>query len=67
MYSKMCQMMMANMLHERYHKSTGIAFSSIYPGCKHLPPLTLVSSYNSHTNILTMYYYMVLLYICRYC
>ena len=25
-------MMTSNMLHERFHRSTGIAFSSIYPG-----------------------------------
>ena len=31
--SKLCLMMTSNMLHERYHKQTGISFSSIYPGC----------------------------------
>lgn len=31
--SKMCLMMLTNILHEKYHKTTGIAFSSIYPGC----------------------------------
>jgi protochlorophyllide reductase len=31
--SKQCNMMTINELHERYHKSTGISFTSIYPGC----------------------------------
>ena len=31
--SKLAIMMLGNILHEKYHKSTGIAFSSIYPGC----------------------------------
>jgi protochlorophyllide reductase len=31
--SKMCNMMTANELHKRYHKSTGITFSTMYPGC----------------------------------
>ena len=31
--SKLCLMMLANILHQKYHKSTGIACSSIYPGC----------------------------------
>lgn len=31
--SKICNMMTVNELHNRYHKSTGITFSSIYPGC----------------------------------
>jgi protochlorophyllide reductase len=31
--SKLCLMMIANEMHDRYHKSTGIAFNSIYPGC----------------------------------
>lgn len=31
--SKICNMMTVNELHERYHKSTGITFSSMYPGC----------------------------------
>jgi len=31
--SKICNMMTVNELHKRYHKSTGITFSSIYPGC----------------------------------
>lgn len=26
-------MMTVNLLHEKYHKSTGIVFSSMYPGC----------------------------------
>ncbi|KAL1508647.1 hypothetical protein AB1Y20_004743 [Prymnesium parvum] len=37
--SKLCLMMTSNMLHERYHKQTGIAFSSIYPGCIAESPL----------------------------
>jgi hypothetical protein len=32
-------MMTSNMLHDRYHKQTGIAFSSIYPGCIAESPL----------------------------
>eukprot|EP01038_Epipyxis_sp_PR26KG_P011031 gene11031-14812_t len=31
--SKLCNMMTINELHERYHESTGIVFSSMYPGC----------------------------------
>lgn len=31
--SKICNMMTVNELHERYHQSTGITFSSMYPGC----------------------------------
>ena len=31
--SKVCNMMTVNELHKRYHKSTGIVFSSMYPGC----------------------------------
>lgn len=31
--SKICNMMTVNELHGRYHKSTGIVFSSMYPGC----------------------------------
>lgn len=31
--SKICNMMTINELHKRYHKSTGITFSSLYPGC----------------------------------
>jgi len=37
--SKLCLMMMANFLHTKYHKTTGIAFSSIYPGCIAESPL----------------------------
>ena len=31
--SKICNMMTVNELHKRYHESTGITFSSMYPGC----------------------------------
>lgn len=31
--SKMCNMMTVTELHNRYHKSTGVTFSSMYPGC----------------------------------
>jgi len=31
--SKICNMMTITELHKRYHKSTGIVFSSMYPGC----------------------------------
>lgn len=31
--SKVCNMMTVNELHKRYHKSTKITFSSMYPGC----------------------------------
>ena len=31
--SKVCNMMTINELHKRYHKSTGITFSTMYPGC----------------------------------
>ena len=31
--SKVCNMMTINELHRRYHKSTGITFSTMYPGC----------------------------------
>jgi protochlorophyllide reductase len=31
--SKICNMMTVNELHKRYHKSTGITFASLYPGC----------------------------------
>lgn len=31
--SKICNMMTVNELHKRYHKSTGVTFSSLYPGC----------------------------------
>mmetsp|Transcript_12996 Transcript_12996/g.18934 ORF Transcript_12996/g.18934 Transcript_12996/m.18934 type:complete len:561 (-) Transcript_12996:484-2166(-) len=37
--SKLCLMMMSNVLHTKYHKLTGIAFSSIYPGCIAESPL----------------------------
>ncbi|KAJ1459020.1 hypothetical protein M885DRAFT_512177 [Pelagophyceae sp. CCMP2097] len=37
--SKLCLMMLANMLHDKYHKQTGVAFSSIYPGCIAESPL----------------------------
>jgi len=37
--SKLCLMMLANFLHSKYHKSTGIAFSSMYPGCIAESPL----------------------------
>lgn len=37
--SKLCLMMLANMLHDRYHRQTGISFSSIYPGCIAESPL----------------------------
>jgi len=29
----MCNMMTVNEMHRRYHDSTGITFSSLYPGC----------------------------------
>ena len=31
--SKICNMMTINELHERYHKTTGITFNTMYPGC----------------------------------
>jgi protochlorophyllide reductase len=31
--SKVCNMMTVSELHRRYHESTGIIFSSMYPGC----------------------------------
>jgi len=37
--SKLAIMMMANLLHEKLHKITGISFSSIYPGCIAESPL----------------------------
>jgi len=37
--SKLCLMMLANFLHTKYHKATGIAFSSMYPGCIAESPL----------------------------
>lgn len=38
-HSKMCIMMTANLLHQKYHRGTGITFSSIYPGCIAESPL----------------------------
>ena len=37
--SKLCLMMTANILHDRYHRQTGVSFSSIYPGCIAETPL----------------------------
>ncbi len=37
--SKLCLMMLSNILHSKYNKQTGIAFSSIYPGCIAESPL----------------------------
>ncbi|CAK9050676.1 Protochlorophyllide reductase A [Durusdinium trenchii] len=37
--TKLALMMTSNMLHERFHRSTGISFSSIYPGCIAETPL----------------------------
>lgn len=37
--TKLALMMTSNMLHERYHRSTDVAFSSIYPGCIAESPL----------------------------
>jgi len=37
--TKLSLMMTSNMLHERFHRSTGISFSSIYPGCIAESPL----------------------------
>ena len=37
--TKLCLMMLSNLLHARYHRQTGIAFSSIYPGCIAESPL----------------------------
>jgi len=37
--SKLCLMMLANTLYDMYAKQTGIAFSSIYPGCMAESPL----------------------------
>lgn len=37
--SKLCLMMTSNFLHSKYHRNTGIAFSSIYPGCIAETPL----------------------------
>jgi len=37
--SKLCLMMLSNLLHAKYHKQTGVTFSSIYPGCIAESPL----------------------------
>lgn len=37
--SKLCLMMMANFLHFKYHKLTGVTFCSMYPGCIAESPL----------------------------
>lgn len=37
--SKLAIMMLTNELHDRYHRATGISFSSIYPGCIAASPL----------------------------
>jgi hypothetical protein len=37
--SKLALMMLSNILHDKYHRQTGIAFSSIYPGCIAESPL----------------------------
>ena len=37
--SKLCLMMLANTLHAKYNKITGVTFSSIYPGCIAESPL----------------------------
>lgn len=37
--SKLCLMMLANFLHTKYHKLTGITFTSMYPGCIAESPL----------------------------
>jgi len=37
--SKLCLMMMSNVLHAKYHKLSGVSFSSIYPGCIAESPL----------------------------
>jgi protochlorophyllide reductase len=37
--SKLCLMMMSNVLHAKYNKLSGISFSSIYPGCIAESPL----------------------------
>lgn len=37
--SKLAVMMMANLLHDKYNRGTGISFSSIYPGCIAESPL----------------------------
>ena len=47
--SKLAIMMFANMLHEKYHRGTGISFSSIYPGCIAESPLFREKVCNSFT------------------
>lgn len=37
--SKLCLMMISNVLHAKYHKLSGVTFSSIYPGCIAESPL----------------------------
>jgi len=37
--SKLCLMMTSNVLHAKYHKLSGVTFSSIYPGCIAESPL----------------------------
>ena len=37
--SKLAIMMLSNILHEKYNRAAGIAFSSIYPGCIAASPL----------------------------
>lgn len=37
--SKLCNMLITRELHRRYHASTGIVFSSLYPGCVADTPL----------------------------
>eukprot|EP00566_Odontella_aurita_P008855 CAMPEP_0113548254 /NCGR_PEP_ID=MMETSP0015_2-20120614/12794_1 /TAXON_ID=2838 /ORGANISM="Odontella" /LENGTH=814 /DNA_ID=CAMNT_0000448869 /DNA_START=245 /DNA_END=2689 /DNA_ORIENTATION=- /assembly_acc=CAM_ASM_000160 len=37
--SKLCLMILGNFLHAKYHESTGIAFSTMYPGCIAESPL----------------------------
>jgi protochlorophyllide reductase len=37
--SKLCLMMMANFLHTKYNRLTGVSFSSMYPGCIAESPL----------------------------
>lgn len=37
--SKLCTMMMSRELHARYHATTGIIFSTLYPGCVAETPL----------------------------
>lgn len=37
--TKLALMMLANSLHDRYHRATGISFCSIYPGCIAESPL----------------------------